>query len=185
MVLTTRIRLGLILQSNVTLVGSLTAATGDDPTTATETGKTRALKLRAGTRGQLYNFVMYNFSSGVEVEHDVTLAGMESNSLNLKNSDIYNAKPWAYKKTATGKDAAGNDIVPAYTGTKPFETAEYNNNVQAAGTPSYITNVYVGTNPTGAINPTTLDSWFTAANYKGAVSSSDNWVGAWARASAN
>ena len=157
--------------SNVTLVGSLTAATGDDPTTATATGNTRAMKLRAGTRGQLYNFVMYNFNKGVEVEHDVTLEGMAGEHMVLKNSDIYNASPWSYKKTSGD----------AWDGAKPFESAAYGNNVQGAGTPSYISNTFVGTSDAGAKATSELGSWFTSANYKGAVNSSNNWVGSWAK----
>ncbi|HTG55575.1 MAG TPA: hypothetical protein VL943_04880, partial [Niabella sp.] len=140
--------------SNVTIVGSLVAETGDDPQGVTEAGKTRALKLRAGTRGQFYNLVATNFFSGVEVEHDVTLDGMASGGLNVKNSDIVNAKPWAYKKT----DGS------AWTGVKPFETADYKNNTTSTAFPSFLNKTtYVGTNATDAINPTTLDAWFTAA----------------------
>lgn len=157
--------------SNVTLVGSLVAATNDDPTKASDSdlGKTIGLKLRAGTRGQLYNMVVTNFSNGVDVQHDVTLAGMASGDLNLKNSDIANAKPWKYSPNSG-----------AWTGAKPFETADYKNTVTSAF-PSYLSKTtYVGTSATDALNPTTLDAWFAAATYKGAVSSSNNWLGAWA-----
>lgn len=159
--------------SNVTLVGSATAKTGDDPTTATETGKTRAIKLREATKGSMYNFVIYGFNSGVEVEHDGTLNNMKDGSLTLRNSDLYGPKLWSYK----GSDGS------TYEGDKPFEAAASKITASATVTPAYITNKYVGINATDAINPTTLGSFFSAASYKGAVQSSDNWVtnGTWAR----
>jgi len=166
--------------SNVTLVGSLTAKTGDDPLTATETGKTIGIKLREGTKGKLHNFVVYNFSNGVDVEHDGTLANMTAGSLVIKNSDISNIKPWVFKHTTP---AGGTR--PVWTGVNAFIAAGYSNTVvDASTTPSYISNVYVGSTVTGAVNPTTLGAFFTAANYKGAVeSSSNNWVttGTWAK----
>lgn len=164
--------------SNVTLVGSLTAKTGDDPTTATETGKTLGLKLREGTKGKLHNFVVYNFNNGIDVEHDGTLANVADASLVIKNSDISNAAPWVFKHTTP---AGGTR--PVFTGTNPFITAAYSNTVTATSTkPSYITGVFVGTDATGALNPTTLDPFFTAANYKGAVQAGSDWTNAaWVR----
>lgn len=158
--------------SNVTLVGSLLAKTGDDPNTATETGKTRAMKLREGTQGQFFNFVMYNFNSGVEVEHDVTLEQMTEKKLTLMNSDLYGAKLWSYKHS-DGK---------VFEGTNPFEGADYKVST-GTGKPSYITDTYIGTNSSNAIDPMTLDSFFESAPYKGAVSADNNWVkkGSWAR----
>ena len=164
--------------SNVTLVGSLTAKTGDDPTTATEVGKTLGLKLREGTKGKLHNFVVYNFNNGVDVEHDGTLTNVADASLVIKNSDISNVNPWVFKHTTpTGGTR------PAFTGTNPFITALYSNTVTATSTkPSYITGVFVGTDATGAVNPTTLDAFFTAANYKGAVQAGSDWTNAaWVR----
>lgn len=157
--------------SNVTLVGSTQAKTGDDPATATETGKTRALKLREGTKGNMVNFVVYNFNNGVEVEHDQTLTNFSNGSLTLKHSDIYNAKLWSLKETS------GN----AYTGANRFEEAAYENTAEAAGTPPYISNKFIGTNSTGATNPVNLNSWFSAASYKGAVQSTNDWTAGWTR----
>ncbi|RZJ80283.1 MAG: hypothetical protein EOO47_08080 [Flavobacterium sp.] len=163
--------------SNVTLVGSLTAKTGDDPTNATDVGKTTGLKLREGTKGKLHNFVVYNFNNGIDVEHNGTLANVEDGSLFIKNSDISNVKPWAFKPTKV------NDVTPPFTGSNPFITTAYSNTVTATSTkPSYITGVFVGTDATGAVNPTTLDSFFTAANYKGAVQAGSDWTNAaWVR----
>ncbi|MFC5284186.1 hypothetical protein [Pedobacter alpinus] len=165
--------------SNVTLVGSLTAKTGDDPLTAIETGKTIGLKLREGTKAKLYNFVIYNFSNGIDIEHNQSLANMADGSLFLKNSDVVNVNPHVFKNTTPSGGTR-----PSFTGTNMLIDATYLNTFTATSTtPSYISNVYVGTSATGAFNPTTLGSYFTAAQYKGAVQSSNNWVttGTWAR----
>ena len=166
--------------SNVTLVGSLTAKTGDDPTTATEVGKTTGLKLREGTRGKLHNFVVYNFNNGVDVEHDETLNNVADASLIIKNSDVSNVNPWALKHTTP---SAPGSTRPPFTGTNPFISGPYANVTTATSTkPAYITGVFVGTSNTGSVDPTTLDPFFTAANYKGAVQASSDWTNAaWVR----
>ncbi len=166
--------------SNVTLVGSLTAKTGDDPTTATDVGKTIGLKLREGTKGKLHNFVVYNFNNGVDIEHDETLNNVTSAtpSLLIANSDISNVNAWALKHTTPSGGTR-----PPFTGTNPFIDALYSNTTTNSSTkPSYITGVFVGTTTTGAVNPTTLDPFFTAANYKGAVQAGSDWTNAaWVR----
>ncbi|SOD15283.1 hypothetical protein [Pedobacter xixiisoli] len=166
--------------SNVTLVGSLTAKTGDDPTNATDVGKTTGLKLREGTRGKLHNFVVYNFNNGVDVEHDETLNNVADATLIIKNSDISNVNPWALKHTLPSTTGATR---PPFTGVNPFISATYANTTTASSTrPSYMTSVFVGTTATDAINPTTLDAFFTAANYKGAVQTGSDWTNAaWVR----
>lgn len=155
--------------SNITLVGSTIAQT-DDGAGSIEAGKTRAMKLREGTKGILQNVVAYGFHSGIEVEHDQTFANMNDGSLSLTSVDIYNPKTWSYK---------------GYTGSeKPFEDAAANNIGSTDSKPSYITDKYVGSSTTNAADPKQLDSWFDAASYRGAVeSAANNWVtkGTWAK----
>lgn len=154
--------------SNVTLVGSLIAATGDDPLTATATGKTVGLKLREGTKGKLHNFVVYNFSNGIDIEHNKSISNMTDGSLVFKNSDLSNAKPFAFKPTSGS---------PAFTGINAFESALYLNTITNSSTkPSYITGVYVGTSTTNSVDAKTLDSFFASANYKGAVPANADWT---------
>lgn len=164
--------------SNVTLVGSLIAKTGDDPTKTEDlvAGKTTGLKLRQGTKGKLHNLVVYNFNNGVDVEHNGTLANVLDNSLVVKNSDISNTKPWAFKPSSGGTTT----LTPT---DNPFITGPYSNTVTASDTkPAYITGVFVGTSATGSVDPTTLDPFFTAANYKGAVQTGSDWTtGAWVK----
>jgi hypothetical protein len=155
--------------SNLTLVGSTKAQT-DDGAGSIEAGKTRAMKLREGTKGVLQNVVAYGFHSGIEVEHDQTFVNMNDGSLSLTSVDIYTPKAWSYK---------------GYTGsTKPYEEAAAKNTSSADAIPSYITDVYVGSSITNASDPKQLDSWFDAASYRGAVeSAANNWVtkGTWAK----
>ena len=155
--------------SNITLVGSTKAQT-DDGAGTIEAGKTRAMKLREGTKGILQNVVAYGFYSGIEVEHDQTFNNMNDGSLSLTSVDVYTPKAWSYK---------------GYTGsTKPYEEANANNTSSADPIPSYITDVYVGSSKTNASDPKQLDSWFDTASYRGAVeSAANNWVtkGTWAK----
>jgi len=158
--------------SNVTLVGSTIADTDDGGGAPIKTGATRAMKLREGTKGKLHNIVAYGFSSGIEVEHDETLANMEAGSLVLANSSIYGPKLWSFKNTAGA----------AFVGEKLF-SAEASNTADALVKPAFISGKYLGTTETNAIDPKTLDAWFTSAKYQGAVPANDNWVtvGSWAK----
>ena len=164
--------------SNVTLVGSVIAKTGDDPTAVkdTDVGKTTGLKLRQGTKGKLHNLVVYNFNNGVDVEHNGTLANVTDASLVIKNSDISNIKPWVFKPSSGGTTL----LTPT---DNPFITGPYGNTITGTTTkPAYITGVFVGTSTTGSLDPTTLDPFFTAANYKGAVQAGSDWTNAaWVR----
>ena len=129
-------------------------------------GKTGAMKLREGTKGKIINVVAYNFAKGIDVEMDQTLANMNDGSLYVKSTVV--DKPFLYTK---------------YTGTtKPFEGADYKNSVITA-VPTFISNVYVGTSATNATDTKSVDAWFDAANYIGAVPSNNNWVGTgtWAK----
>lgn len=154
--------------SNVTLVGSREAKTNDNPDAATDAdkGKTIGLKLRAGTGGKLYNFVVYGFNNGVNIEHQVTVDNALSSKLIFANSDLYGPNPFKSSLATLVQSA--------------FLKADVT--VSAEDKPAYM-NGYVGTTATGAVNPSTLGSFFTGGNYKGAVETGKDWVseGIWAR----
>jgi len=158
--------------ANVTLVGSTLAKTGDNAESNPEAGKTRAIKLREGTKGKLYNFVTYGFSSGVEVEHDETLANMVDESLIFANSSLYGPKAWSFK-TSAGDTFTGDNLFSTVT----------SNKADAGTKPAFISGKFLGTDADGAADPKTLDNWFDTANYRGAVPANNNWVeaGSWAR----
>ncbi|MEZ5018272.1 MAG: hypothetical protein R2800_14530 [Flavipsychrobacter sp.] len=148
--------------ANVTLVGSLIAGT-DDGNGGLATGKTRAMKLREGTKGMIYNVVAYNFSSGIECQHDQSLANMNDGSLVIKGLHLENASHFKYAPS-TG----------SYTGAKPFET-EASNATAAAGTPSFISGKYVGTTAS-TVNASAIG--LESAQFKGATATA--W-GTWTR----
>ncbi len=145
--------------ANITLVGS-TAIMNEDA------GSTRAMKLREGTKGKLYNVLVYGFSNGIEVQHDQTLANMTDGSLNIQGLQLYSSKPWKYSPN-TGD----------WMGATPLEAGA---TVMADGTPSFV-NGHVGTTTTGAINVSGMDSWFEGATYIGAVDAANDWTAGWTR----
>lgn len=152
--------------SNVTLIGSREARTNDNPDAASDAdkGKTIGLKLRAGAGGQFHNFVVYGFNHGIDVQHDLTIANVGSGNLKVANTDIYGPNPFKFS--------------PSLAGSNPWTSVLVSND----DTPAYMSG-YIGTSTSGSIDPKTLDSWFDAANYKGAVQASSNWLtkGNWAR----
>lgn len=152
--------------SNVTLVGV------DDGDVLNQ-----GLKLRQGMKGNFYNVVVTGFPKrGCQVEHNVSIANMDAQSLNFKNSIIDNVSP--FKFTAS----TGNDTIPAANPTHIFSDAAYNNSTATDGSLVTFLSGYVGTTAAGAMDPTTLGSWFSAGTYIGAVSSSSNWTTGWVRA---
>lgn len=150
---------------NVTIIGSKNASTEGS------TGKTRAMKLREGTAGKFYNVVAYNFSSGIEVQHDLSLANLESGALMVANSNIHTASTFKY--TATDGTS--------YTPTNAIDAAVNMVTADASGNqPSYL-NGYVGTSATNAKDPKSIDAWFDSATYIGAVQSGNDWTQGWTR----
>ena len=147
------------LISNVTLIG------------AKINNETRAIKLREGTKGRIYNVVVYGFDKGVEVEHDPTLDNMNKGALILANSYIGNTSPWSFKKSDGTKV---NESV--------FTSSEYFNIVKESNaSPEFLSNVFIGVHSTNAKDPKQLDNWFDTANFIGAVNPNNNWTDKWTR----
>ncbi len=150
--------------SNVTLIG---VDDGD--------ASNQGVKFREGMKGNFYNFVITGFPKrGVQVEHDITITNLEANSLTFNNSIVDNANPFVYTSSA------GNDTSSFITNT--FDDAGYNNSSATDGSLVGFLSGYVGTTATGAIDPTTLGSWFTAGTFVGAVETSNNWTTGWTKA---
>jgi hypothetical protein len=156
------------LLSNITLVGSTEAKTNDNPDAATDAdkGKTIGLKLRAGTGGKMYNFVVYGFNHGVDIQHDITVDNALKDKLIFANSDLFGPNPFKSSLSSLVQSVFFKNAVTVGTGSKP----------------SYM-NGYIGTSTEGAVNPSTLDAYFTGGQFKGAVETGRNWVseGTWAR----
>ncbi len=164
--------------SNMILVGSSEAVTGDDPLNPDKSNETRMIELRRGTKLRMFNTVGYGFFKPVRFSNDVTLDNVDNGSLTITNS-IFNwasGKSWEY---------APNEGSPAYDGNKPFDEAESNNTASNAsnGAPAGITDRYKGKlEEDKAIDPKSIDSWFSEAKFKGAVDPANDWTsGGWAR----
>lgn len=150
--------------SNVTLIGM------DDGDAINQ-----GMKLREGMKGNFYNFIVTGFPKrGVQVEHDVTITNLEANTITFNNSIVDNVNPFIYTSSA------GGDTSTFITNT--FDDAGYNNTMASDGSLVGFLTGYVGTQTSGAFDPTTLGSWFTAGSFIGAVESSNNWTTGWTRA---
>lgn len=162
--------------ANIVLVGSTAAQTGDDPLNPDQTGATRAMELRRGTKASIYNAVAYGFSNAVRVNNDQSLTNMQDGSLKINNS-LFN---WAAGKTWGYAPNAGS-----YDGAKPFEEEAAKNTASNASNdaPAGITAVFKGKlDEANAVDPKTIDAWFSNAAFKGAVDPANDWTsGTWAR----
>lgn len=122
------------------------------------------MRLREGTKGKIYNAVVADApKSGVRVSDEApstqTYDNMMDGSLLVTSTIVANAgTAW--------KDCA------------PFENDPKNANSDASFLNGYI-GTYTGSEST---DPSTLGSWFTAANYIGAVQASDDWTAGWSKA---
>lgn len=132
--------------SNVTLVG---AEDGD----AENTG----MRLRHGTKGQIYNAIVYNFAkNGIRVSDSVTTANMNAADLTVKSSISFgNGTNW--------KDCADFENLSSNTSNDPG------------------LNGYLGVVTTNAYDPTALGSWFEDARYIGAVDPANDWTSGWVK----
>lgn len=148
--------------SNITLIG---VDDGD--------ASNQGIKLRVGTKGSFYNCVITGFPKrGVQVEHNVTIANMNSQSLMMKNSVIDNTNPFVFTSSV------GNDT----TVTNMFNNVVNNNATAIDGSLVNFLSGFVGTQTTNAFDPTSLGSWFDAATYIGAVEAGNDWTVAWTKA---
>ncbi len=141
--------------SNITLIG---IDDGD--------GDNQGIKLREGTKGQIANVIVTGFpKSGIQVEHDVTLANMNDGSLRVRSARVDTNDPYV----ATNSDGeAVNNI---------WEDDD-TNSTSGSGL-----NGYVGTVSENATNPNDLGSWFDeSADYVGAVPTGSDWTAGWTRA---
>jgi hypothetical protein len=121
--------------TNITLIGAGIAA---DATIYTEN---QAMKLRRGTKGIFSNVVLSDFKTGIDVEHDETIAGVGTS---LKASNVnFSTIPTKTKGTTTA-------IAPATKGVSADVTAVATEKTDATGagngvgTPTWATGWSVG-----------------------------------------
>lgn len=147
--------------SNITLIG---ANDGDNENTG--------MRLREGTKGQIYNAIVKGFPfHGVRVSTDASIANMDDNSLVLQNSiNDGNAEGPGYMDEGVQKDPSKWKSCDKF---KDDATNATDSNPSLSG--------YVGTVSENAKNTSELGSWFTAANYIGAVQSGNDWTAGWTK----
>lgn len=131
--------------SNVTLVGN--------------GGEKQGVRLRAGTKVNLYNAIITGKGNCLTVETNETETALKNGESKLQYVTI-------------GSDFTSKENI--YTATD-FE-AEGNNNVTNVN--PTLTSYYVGTIAGGA-DMSKVDSFFDNANYRGAVSTDNNWTSGW------
>ena len=135
--------------SNLTLIG---LDDGD--------GQNLGIRLREGTRGEIYNLLIKGFPiGGVRVSDEVTLQQVDQGTLELKSALVDNVNPFRYDQTVIS----------------PFEDDP------TVSHGAFSLNGVLGSINDNATPPTSLDPWFEAAPYLGAVPASDNWTAGWAK----
>jgi len=111
------------------------------------------LRLRHGTKGKLWNGLVTGFSQGVRVGSECD-AYVIDGSLFVKNSAVYT-------NVANYNNAGTIETDPTNTTSGPSLSG------------------YLGTDPAGAVDPYTVDSWFTSVTFKGAVETGNDWTAGW------
>lgn len=111
------------------------------------------LRLRHGTKGKLYNGIVTGFTQGIRVGSECD-AWVADGSLSVKNTAIFNNATQFNNATAFENDATNSTGAVNLTG-------------------------YLGVDASGAVDPSTIDSWFTSVNFRGAVDASDDWTTGW------
>jgi len=157
--------------SNVTLIG---AEDGD--------GENKGIEFRAGTKVSMYNTIIKAFpGKGIEVDDDQTLINLNNNEVIVRNSIIDNVNSFDLDHG----DVATIDLADFATFNNFTEDGSGNpfNTTGTAIPTEFEINGFRGTYEyTTAIDgvdnfdPSTLNSFFTAANYAGALQDSDTWT---------
>ena len=117
----------------------------------TGTPGTRGVRLRANGKGAFYNIWVTNTGTGVRTESSATLIFAHNRIWN--NNTAYHSSASAFNSSS----------------------APYFN----SGDPVSLSQNYKGVEHTGAMDPSTLDPWFTASSYIGAVDPEDDWTAQW------
>jgi hypothetical protein len=155
--------------SNITLLG---AEDGD--------GENKGIEFRAGTKVAVYNMIIKGFpGKGIEVDDDQTLINLNNGEVEVRNSIIDNVNSFDldHGGSATA-DLADYATYSNYTldgSNDPF------NNAGTAIPDDFELEGFRGTYETNAIDPSTINSWFTSVNYVGAVDANNDWTQGWVR----
>lgn len=139
--------------ANITLIGSDGNGGGNNTT---------GMRLREGTKGKLHNAIVTGFESrGVRVSDTQTEANAADGSLILTNSIVFN----------------NDDNVRNFDGAATAWATTNSNSTDGSGVS--LTGA-IGVVAMGALDPTTLNAWFSDASFIGAVDPNANWLTGWA-----
>ena len=117
----------------------------------TGTPGSRGVRLRANGKGAFYNGWYTNSGTGLRTESSATLVFAHNRVWD--NNSAYHSSASAYNSTGA----------PYYNSSSPIS----------------ITAGFKGIASEGALDPSTLDPWFTPAAYIGAVDPGDDWSTVW------
>lgn len=160
--------------SNITLIG---AEDGD--------GENKGIEFRAGTKVAAYNMIIKGFpGKGIEVDDDQTIANLNAGDIQVRNSVIDNINAFDLDHGTATVDLADFSLYSNYS-------------LDGSGAPFYNSGTAIPTSfnldgirssfQDNAIDPSTLDSWFTSASFIGAVNTantvntSEDWTIDWVR----
>ncbi|WP_271765701.1 hypothetical protein [Aquimarina algiphila] len=153
--------------SNITLIG---AEDGD--------GKNEAILFRRGTKVSIHNMIIKNFSKGVELNDDQTFTNLNNNELTIRNSIIDNPTSFELSAGTATVDLANfatfNNYSTDASGTAVPASFEING---FRGTYQFT----VAVDGVDNFDPSTLGTFFDAANYVGALQEGDTWTSDWTR----
>ncbi len=161
--------------SNITLIG---AEDGD--------GENKGIEFRAGTKVSIYNTIIKAFpGKGIEVDDDQTLTNLNNNEVIVRNSIIDNVNSFDLDHGGATVDLA--DFATFNNFTLDGSGAPFNNAGTAIPTGFEVTGFRgtyqytVATDGVDNFDPSTLNSFFDAANYVGALQNGDSWTSDWTR----
>ncbi|MBQ0734648.1 multidrug transporter [Aquimarina celericrescens] len=167
--------------SNITLIG---AEDGD--------GENKGIEFRAGTKVALYNTIIKAFpGQGIEVDDDQTLTNLNNNEVIVRNSIIDNVNSFDLDHGGATVNLADFSTFANYTldgSGEPFNTTGTFIPDVDPENEEFVINGFRGSYQyTTAIDgvdnfdPSTINSFFDAANYVGALREGDTWTSDWTR----
>ncbi|MBU2525698.1 MAG: multidrug transporter [Bacteroidetes bacterium] len=140
------------LLSNITIVG---VEDGD--------GGNQGILLREGTKAQIYNGIVKGFASrGLRIQNTETVDNFNNGDIVIVSNIIDNVNPF---------------VLESADATATFVTPELKNTTG----PITLSQSVIGVSTENFTDPTTLDDWFQAAPYIGAVRAENNWMAGWVR----
>ena len=155
--------------SNVTLLG---AEDGD--------GENKGIEFRAGTKVAAYNMIIKGFpGKGVEVDDDQTLINLNNGEVEVRNSIIDNVN--SFDLDHGGNATADFADFSTYSNYTLDGSGDPFNNAGTAIPEDFSLVGIRGTYTANAIDPSTIDTWFTSVDYVGAVDTNNDWTQGWVR----